>query len=507
MSRSSERPAYERVIITGRLRTLSDMHIGAGYDDYCKVERPTKPEKKSRPGNNAGPVEYRFADICLDSYGSAYIPGSTLRGFLSAALRTLADARRREGDSEYLNHLLGCARKSIEAENAQQSDGNPDIGNAGVLRVYDARSAEGAIARRVQAHAKIEPVTATADKHKLFSKGRVRAGSCFGFRLEMDRVCEEEVCLLLNALHTLDGGPNSRLGSGKGTGKGIVRLEEEAVQVLGLKADALAGWLLEEEDTALDEQLTPLSLKPSETAIQSGWTSLDVCLIPLSPLLVDDPIEGWREADDPTRPLIFMRRDSRALIPGETLKGMLRAQGRRILRTLGYDETGADECLAPLFGSDTQGVGALRFDDALDEAAQTKVHHQNFNAVDRFTGGVSEGALYDVEAAYPDKITTRLHLRTGNLDEESMGLLTLLLRDAMEGDLAVGWGKAKGYGALRVEVALPEEEGYLCAWDELLEMAGRNGIPSLEKAKEWVGKLADGATRPAGETAAQEGAR
>lgn len=57
-----------------------------------------------------------------------------------------------------------------------------------------------------------------------------------------------------------------------------------------------------------------------------------------------------------------------------------------------------------------------------------------------------------------------------------MGLLVLVLRDAMEGDLAIGWGKARGYGAFRLGVTT-ESGAALDSWATCLQEFKRRGDP------------------------------
>lgn len=106
---------------------------------------------------------------------------------------------------------------------------------------------------------------------------------------------------------------------------------------------------------------------------------------------------------------------------------------------------------------DTTGQrSALWFSEAVSEAPGSP-HPQFFNAVDRFTGGVAKEKLYNVNAVLCDELrfTVTFDPETPNLAGDGdwwKGLLLLVLRDSMEGDLAIGWGKARGYGAFCLKV-------------------------------------------------------
>ena len=58
----------------------------------------------------------------------------------------------------------------------------------------------------------------------------------------------------------------------------------------------------------------------------------------------------------------------------------------------------------------------------------------------------------------------------------ALGLLSYLLRDAMEGDLSIGWGRARGFGALRLGVTLPDGPA-LDDWGQLLQALEAGALP------------------------------
>jgi hypothetical protein len=60
-----------------------------------------------------------------------------------------------------------------------------------------------------------------------------------------------------------------------------------------------------------------------------------------------------------------------------------------------------------------------------------------------------------LEAARVDVASANLALRNP-LDGWQRALWLLVLRDAMEGDLALGWGQARGFGQFHLELILGE---------------------------------------------------
>ncbi|WP_456376507.1 RAMP superfamily CRISPR-associated protein [Thiolapillus sp.] len=395
---------YMRVIIEGELQCLSDLHLGSGELWKEKGE------------------EGAYNNVVLDHNSLPYIPGASLRGYL---LEQLADAPN--------------ARKILQ--------GGEDA--MGRLRVYDVRldAADWQAIRR--SRVAIHAVTRTAAKNQLFKDLLVPRGSRFQVRLELDEICEPELKALLQALYCIQSdNPQASLGGGKSLGRGRVSWESKSVQVLD--DAAFIGWLKGE--------------KPLERA---GWKSFEYTPEAVSfverweltyrfhePVLVNDPaiVEKKKSKDEDKPDMRYMRtRDGDLLIPGSSIKGVFRAWAGRILRTLSGDDKRAKKMLDELFG-DPDGMGVLLWEDAVALKRYVTEHKQFIIAVDRFTGGVQEGAMLHLESAEADQAEGGLAFRDP-LAPWQRALLRLLLRDASEGDLALGWGQARGFGGFTLKVA------------------------------------------------------
>ena len=90
---------------------------------------------------------------------------------------------------------------------------------------------------------------------------------------------------------------------------------------------------------------------------------------------------------------------------------------------------------------------------------------QELVAIDRFTGGASGGAKFTIAAANRPIMrgTISLDLDKNKVDAAALGMLALLWRDLVEGDIAFGYGATKGYGACHVSVCTVEAEGQTLA--------------------------------------------
>ncbi len=456
---------FERVVITGSLECLSELHVGAGRMDEHQVTRTSRKQQKRTSTHPYNPV-------CLDIHDRPYLPASSLRGMLSAQLA----GRLTETQ---LETLFGSARKPHD----ETAGPDQDYGRASALRIYDSRMVEDEASKLIRARTAVDPVTATAKHRQLFAQQLVPVGSRFCCRFELDGVPAADLRQLLFTLNDMENFGDG-LGQGKSLGRGRLRWLGQEQQVKVLSRKQLAEWLLEPPGTHLEKYFDLFEEPALDIPPQPERLHIHLSLIPESPILVIDPIHGHKSAQDDKRDLHFTCRNNQACIPASTLKGLLRAHCRRILLTMAADKVEQpldQQLLAPLFGDPDLGRGALVFEDALADFTDDDIHAQTCNAVDRFTGGVSDSALFDVEAVKPKAFDTALHIDR-DLPGWAAGLLILALRDAMEGDLAIGWGRARGFGAVRVEL-----EGHR-DWKALVAAQD----PSTKKRfQTWVAELAE----------------
>lgn len=494
--------SYLRIRIHGELTSGSPLHVGSGASE------PLKDRDRTRPASATEPEKGQYTAVCLNHPGLPYLPGSTLRGFLR-------EQAHRGGDQPLEGSLFGYIDDEPGENEAKKA-------HAGALRIYDAplRCApnpgdnrlwhpdRGTLIRQSVA---LAPITLTADEHKLFSHEYLPTGSRFAFTLEAENLREGELATILGLLEAWNGGVESTVGRGASRMQGRLAWTLERIDVLD--AAGLARWLASDEP--LETFLRPL--EPPKSSCPASTTK--VCsarfrVHPLSPVLVNDPgyvrrkpKQGGPPENENAPDLEFSRTpDGRPVIPAASLRGLVRGRARKILATLlaergvpakhAGDEAG--RLADTLFGHEKNRSPVWLGDAVADTAAAP--HRQYFNAVDRFTGGVAEGKLYQVEArtggVYAGEMAVeaeRLAVRCGGWWK---GLLFLVLRDALEGDLAVGWGKARGYGAFRVAV---EWEGrWIEDWPGLLNYVDEKP-DRRESVQRWIDALHDELDRAADE--------
>ena len=170
-------------------------------------------------------------------------------------------------------------------------------------------------------------------------------------------------------------------------------------------------------------------------------------------------------------------------VPGTSLRGPFRAQAERILRSLApadalapatacdpfdMEEDSARSCSkrldrtpAPfpyaaacpackLFGC-TATASRIQFSDAdIPLRPGLRSVYRDMIGIDRFTGGVHSGANMRLHVLEGAEFTTTVAVR--NFELWQLGLLAYVFQDFADGQVALGFGKSKGFGQVRGKV-------------------------------------------------------
>ncbi|MBR3050997.1 MAG: CRISPR-associated protein [Selenomonadaceae bacterium] len=137
------------------------------------------------------------------------------------------------------------------------------------------------------------------------------------------------------------------------------------------------------------------------------------------------------------------------VIPGTSLKGILRHRAEYIFGKLGIDA----KILNGLMGNSTDDKKIKsRFIVAESYIAPedfAEVEHTR-NKIDRFTGGTLQGTLFTSKPAYQKNLepTLKIHFEIRDATDAEAGLAIFLLRDLWLGRVALGGEKSVGRGTL-----------------------------------------------------------
>lgn len=458
-----------RYVITGELVLDSATHVGNG-----------------QAGDNIDMILLR------DPVSSAvFLPGTSLAG----ALRSYAN-----------DYLLGYGVDEAFAE-----DGNAvrmiralfgwaegDGGECSALNVFDSymlASSDGSALTELRDGVAIDPRTGTAADHKKYDMEILPRGTRFSLHLELavpgDGKGEDELVSLLYVVLAGLQRKEIRIGSRRTRGFGLCYAERWRVRRFDLtNAAGWAEWLKlapraggpdlgvpahERIDEALSAAMAgEVALRPLQDRRQHVSIHLSL-QFPGAVLVRSAP--GNATAADVTH----LNSAGTPILPGTSLVGAMRSRARRIARLVRNREGGpgdGDEWVEWLFGP---GEGSTRQDPEGNRlfASRVRVSEGRIDQgtalrvgrikVDRFTGGVVDGALFEEEPLYGGQTELDLELQvpreTEDRAEAQLGLLLLVIKDLVTANLALGGTQGVGRGYVEGAVVI-RAKGLKCLADD-----------------------------------------
>jgi len=373
------RPMAARWVITGEMRLETAAHLGGEGD--AAVDMAVLRDSKE---------------------GVPLLPGTSLAGALRRHLADVLDGYR-SPERQEVGALFGAARSD-------------DAGSQSPLVVFDSLGTlpDGA-APEIRDGVAINPATGTAEAHKKFDFEVLPAGTCFPVRVELivENLTREAhlLGLLIEALSGLTQG-DIGLGMRRSRGLGAVSVHDwKAVRHDLATPQGWLCWLTSDHEKPIGDHV-PGHDAVAE-AIRAACPNLTIeefadrrrrLLVDLELELAGDFLVRSPATDASSPDVVHLHSAGRPVLPGTGLAGALRAQALRIARIV--RESQGDWCtfVDRLFGprirredANSQGVQAmasrLRISESFIENGQGR--RQSRIAIDRFTGGVVETALFD----------------------------------------------------------------------------------------------------------------
>lgn len=412
------------------------------------ILRFTEPGGVTVPG---GPDQAQVI-LDLDPEGRVHLPGTSLAG----ALRELA--REQRGDATAAD-WFGPILSGTEAE-----------AKASRVWVLGSRRLDNADSQ-VLSSTRIDRARGAAAGNTLRTEEVLPAGARFEVFLRWDDVSEDELAQfgrLIAAWRPL-------IGRGVSRGRGRCAMETVRYGTLRLSDPAdLLRWLTSHgPDLAREVAETEVDI-PAATS-ESLLLSVPVQI--LGPLRIgtgNKPAPGSKES----LRMLRTKPGGPPVVPGTALKGVFRSRAEFILRSVIGEAaacqpgTCGDCWTCQVFGygggtaDDSTSVGgraAIRFSNAVvsDPVEVTRAHI----AIDRFTGGVLDGALYSSEGLEGGTFTIEADLLPGAASHvqsaEITAVLRLVLEDLNDGIIGMGAATTRGYGSVQIAfdaagVPLPE---------------------------------------------------
>ncbi|MEI6068664.1 MAG: TIGR03986 family CRISPR-associated RAMP protein [Methylococcaceae bacterium] len=480
--------------ISAELCTDSPLHIGSG-------ETATHPELTKL--DELGREKAVEINACIKDYaGKPYLPATTLKGKLFAWL----DARIPETGEQHedLNALFGTSSDKEDSgiggryqlkrsSQSSLSSDKKDSCMGGRAEFHDAvlitpLAKDGKnypywnpdSQTYIDASIAINRLTRTIAHRKLFYTELVPPNVRF-LVVITGMMTEQQAALLITALQafpdtervTKEPNRAATFGADDSSGKGRMYLSGD-VSVKRMDVQQVCAWLNSEPLGMAEQAFTELNkddikkLTAEISAIKLR-TILELTLQMDGAFLINNPAAVPKEnkqlakenKEPDQQPLLDT--DGKPLLSGKSLRGALRSQAERIMRTLGiaccdtenpcpaiYKKTDINT-LCPV----CQVFGATGWQSPLHihpfkyvkTSTESGTQAQNFVAIDRFHGGGKHTALFNARFSLRPRFKGFIE-PDERMPSWGKGLLVLVLRDLHEGDIKLGFGANKGYGGV-----------------------------------------------------------
>lgn len=418
-----------RLRINGTFTTRAPMHVGSGQvtenpllynetnDDTCDVQAVVK-----------------------DHRGLPCIPGTAVKGVLRAWAERFFSAH-----GAALDRIFGKRdAKAADAETGRAEFHTVVFHALGphayvdTVPYWNAKSATG-----IASSVSINRVTGAAERHKLFFHEFVPEDVTFDVEINAAGMKPEEIALLLAVLE--NGASHAthpyQFGANGADGWGRVVWKRASVKTWDGKTSGV-GYACCTTPAVVPAHPTP--------AAAPAHVAFELALAFDGPFLVNDASRAHRDEDDELPNFVPLRRAAGGVwLPASSFRGVLRSRTEFLHRS----KTQSDDItpVENIFGH--TGKAARLTIAEFDEIRRCELRHQDFVAIDRFTGGAAEGAKFDAKYADRPTVKTKLVLDTDGLDANDLKLLAAALNDVRAGRLTFGFGGSKGYG---------EATGMLC---------------------------------------------
>ena len=429
-----------RLFIYADLRLLSPLLIGQGetYEE--------------------GGVDIK---VLKDKEGSPYIPGTSLAGILREKLAQY-------NNGKLMDYLFG----------SDEVDDSETAGCQSSINILDVPLQKAEI--QVRDGIRIDTITGVVAEHAKYDFEVVERGA--GGKLTIEMILRN---VHINAetgqirddiaqgLSMVAGVLQNGFEAGAKTTVGLGKIGCENIKLYYYdfhKKEAVKAWLTgAKQNPAKSEFLYQLPETKWEQDQEKMIVDVDLSL--RSSLLVRNYVfKGQDKADKISA--IPMESKGEYLIPGTSVKGVLRNHAAYILRRLGIAEEEAINMLDGLMGyMPKEGAGAEEKNTKIKSRFLVKevifskksqgisAFAQRRNRIDRFTNGTVDAALFATKPLWKNGNGAPVHVhfeieqcnKNGNWEA---GLALFLLKDLCTGNIAIGGEKSIGRGTLQGEKAI-----------------------------------------------------
>lgn len=394
-----------KLIIKGKIRLCSPAMIGSGKSENTDM------------------------DLIRDSQGMPFIPATSFVGVLRHSLDT--------------NILGEDKRDKIERFWGTKEKKNPEELFQSALFCRDLLPSDNTMTEvSVRDGIRICNKKGIAQHKSKFDFEVIERDTTFDLHMEIELLKGYEDLfkqMLATIIHVLKG-EKIRIGAKTNSGFGMIRLSEFNVYEFDFnnKQDVMR-WLKKDLSCPVKLDAQPLEKIEKKKFEINATFSIKNSLIVRS---------YTADIDRPDAEHIMSK--GNPILPGTSLKGAIRSRAERILNTLQKPQ----DILLRLFGNvDEEKKEAYKGKITVDESILPPypAEIQARIKIDRFTGGVMEGALLETMPLFRGRDEQFFHIKItiNDYEDYEAGLMLLILKDLWTGDLPIGGEKAIGRGVLK----------------------------------------------------------
>lgn len=382
-----------KIILKMNISNISPFHIGAGNDEVI--------------------IDEESSELC--------IPGTTIAGAFKGYLSERVEAK-------LVNELFG--------QNNKQSK----------IFIYD--SFAKMIDMEIRSGIGVDPQLGSVENGKLFERDYVGKADEFQIEIEINICAEDEINeykkMLYSCIDAIKSG-DITFGAYKNIGLGNFRVNSVEEVVIHMEnKEQLFNYLAGDicfRDISLDIKNYDFVEGNDITFELKGYLK--------TPLLIkgEEAMDKNLPDGEPVRNV-----KGEYIIPGSSLKGVIRAQGDRILNY--YNISYISEQIFGAKGEQKEKVASnlKTFDSIITEDCGSIY---NRIKIDKFTAGVANGAVMN-DKAILGNVTLRAKLKNANLEQKikniGIAVVALVFRDIALGDLSLGSGYNIGRGRINANV-------------------------------------------------------
>ena len=402
-----------------------------------------------------GGDETSIADMCLlrDTKGKPFIPGASIAGAARSFL-----ARR---GLPWQRYQEGPTKKSSEFKRffggAEKADTVTDSDPMSALTVTDAHCKQPTTS--IRDGVRVDKQSGSTANKARFDLEVVERRTEFVLSFEcIIRHGDDNAALtqlFLALLYAFQQG-DIRLGARTRRGYGRGKVESWEIRDLQMDnpADVMA-WLRDNPWCQSKSSLTPRPLPSDHRQYLRIEADFNLC----TSLLIRS------SSGDPDAPdMIHLQSNGEPVVPGTSFAGAFRHRATLIAKTIGWSERAVDKMFGYVYEEESKGTqqadsraSRIWIEEHLVE--NVRYQWQDRVAIDRFTGGSLQSALFNEKPVYPRRLKDipkgepkyhlRLTLTLEEPDDAEIGLLLLTLRDFWHGHAALGGETSNGRGTLQ----------------------------------------------------------